>query len=622
MAIDYTSFNTGDNKNAKNSTDKQWWNLSKDEMAAAISGGINFLQKRQETRRAQMLASARLYGNLSIMGLNGYSYSRLAGGQGGTNNRITYNVVQSAVDTIVSKISKNRPSPLFLTSGGDYKLQRKAKKLTKFCEGIFYENKANEMMPACFRDACVFGTGAIHVFSENSRVKWERVLSSEIFVDEVEGFYGFPRQLHRIKNVDRQVLLEAFPKKAKSIELCNETAPDAIGGTEHLSDIITVRESWHLPSGEGATDGRHVISIDNDWLLVEDYYRDKFPFAFDHWSKRLFGFWGQSIPEQIQSIQLEINKLLYLIQRSYHLAGSFKILIENGSKIVKEYLNNDVGSIITYAGTKPDYIVPPIIPPEIYQHLLTLKNAAYEQIGVSQLSAASKKPNGLDSGKALREFNDIETDRFMSVGHDYENLALDLADLSIEEAKSIYDQEGSYAVKSPNKSSYEKIDWKDIKLSQDSYTMKCYPVSSFPKDPAGRLATIQEYIQAGFISKRAGQRLLDFPDLEQVDNLMNAPENYINEVLEKIVEEGEYTAPEPEDDLILCKELALEYIAQAKCNGLEEEKLEMLRQFLQKAKDLSDMAMQGLPPEGGSPAQAVAEKPPVSELIPNVPGAA
>ena len=40
--------------------------------------------------------------------------------------------------------------------------------------------------------------------------------------------------------------------------------------------------------------------------------------------------------------------------------------------------------------------------------------------------------------------------------------------------------------------------------------------------PAGRLATIQEYIQAGFITPRQGRRAIDFPDLETIESLGNS----------------------------------------------------------------------------------------------------
>lgn len=616
--MDYSDFSASGPVQKDISNAKRWWDLSEEEMPGAIASIVEFLWKHQGARQTQLLMSARLYGNLSIMGLNGLSYSRVTAVQNQLRDRIAYNVIQSAIDAVTAKISKNKPKPLFLTSGGDYRLQQKAKKLDKFVEGIFYENQAYEDGPNVFRDGCIFGDGITHVYKEHGRVKHERCPSGELLVDEIEGWYGKPRQLHRVKNVDRDLLIDAFPSKKSKIRDANAATADITGYYQNISDVLTVRESWHLPSGPDAKDGRHIITINNALLLKEPWERDHFPFARFQWNKRVFGFWGQGAAEQIQNIQLEINKLLWVIQRSYHLAGSFKVFLENGSKIVKEHLNNDIGAIVNYTGTRPEYLVPPIVPPEIYTHLQTLINNAFSQLGVSQLSAASIKPAGLDSGKALREYNDIEADRFNTVGHSYENYFLDLARLDIETVKEIHEEDGKFEVQVPGKKFLESIDWKDINLADDEYFMKAYPVSSLPNTPEGRLATIQEYMQAGLMSPRTGRKLLDFPDLEQVEDLANASEEYLNEILEKVVEDGLYTAPEPTDDLSLAKELVLEYISRGKCNGLEEEKLDLLRQFNDHIDLLTQAASPPPPPQDMNP-QAAPEAPPVSNMVPNVP---
>src|SRR3989304_2980143 len=115
-------------------------------------------------------------------------------------------------------MSKNRPKPYFLTSGGDYQTQRKAKKLNQFIDGIFYENNAYDMGIEAFRDGEVFGDGIVHVFEKNDRIAFERVLPSELYVDEVEGFYGQPRKLHRVKQVDRAMLVAYYPDHKAKIE--------------------------------------------------------------------------------------------------------------------------------------------------------------------------------------------------------------------------------------------------------------------------------------------------------------------------------------------------------------------------------------------------------------------
>ncbi len=616
MAIDYTSFTQGDQTGA---ISKRWWAVPKADRAKAVSGVVKALAEYDTRRSTQYQISARLYGNAQLMGVNGLSYSKVQATQTAMKDRMSYNVVQSASDAVTAKIAKNKPRALFLTSGGDWKLQRKAKKLDKFVEGIFYENEAYSLGPIIFRDGCVFGDGFVHVYREHGRVKWERVLAGELYVDWVEAFYGKPLQMHRVKNVDKAILKDLYPEKAKLIEQAKTATGDKIGTNQNVADQVTVVESWRLPSGPEAKDGLHSINLEEGNLFEEPWTRDHFPFAQFSWSKRLYGFFGQGLAEQIQNIQLEINKILWVIQRSFHLAGSFKVLLANGSKVVKEHLNNDIGAIVTYTGTEPKYVVPPIVPMEIYQHLQTLKNAAFEHAGISMLSAASVKPAGLNSGKALREYNDIESDRFQTVGQAYEKFFLDLAKLSIEEARDIYEKEKKFSVTVPGKKFIESIDWKDVNLEDDEYFMKAFPVSSLPNDPAGRLQTVQEYVQAGFISPRVGRRLLDFPDIEQIENLQNAEEDFLHEIFEKMVDEGIYTKPEPFDDLALAREMALEYYAQGKLGGLEEDRLELLRTFL---RDLGDLqAKAAPPPTPGAPGapQAQPAPPPTSNLVPNVP---
>lgn len=626
--IDYTKFNGDGATSSGDVYARKWWVLPKDERAQAICGIVKQLSEYDSKRQTQYQISTRLYGNSNLMGLNGLSYSKIASVQNTLKDRVSYNVVQSCIDTITSKISKNKPKPLFLTSGGDYKMQRKAKKLDKFVDGIFYENDAYTLGTSIFRDGCVFGDGVIHVFDHYGRVCWERVIPSELYVDSVESFYGKPRQIHRVKNVDRSMLIDLFPEKKGLIQDAVSASADLLGAYQNVADQVTVVESWHLPSGPDATDGIHTINVPNGNLFEEKWTKLFFPFAHFKWSDRMYGWWGQGLAEQIQNIQLEINKLLWIIQRSMHLAGTFKVFLENGSKIVKEHLSNDIGAIVSYTGTQPTYVVPNIVPMELYTHLQTLKTSAFEQSGISMLSANSQKPAGLNSGKALREFNDIESDRFMSVGHAYENLYMDLAKLSIEVAKDIYQDTGKFKVRTPDKKFVETIDWKDINLKEDQYVMKVFPVSSLPSDPAGRFQQIQEYIQAGMYTVREGKRLLDFPDTENVDKLQDAQEDYLHMIFEKIVDEGIFTAPDEFDDLPFARQLALEYMAEGKSNGLEEDRLELLRRFISQIDLIVAKAQPPAPPIGaggsapgqGAP-QAAPLPPPQSDLIPNAPGA-
>lgn len=628
MPIEFRDFTTGTGDDKPNlgrpeKLDRRWWLMKGADLANSVAMTLNAIRDAQSFRATQWIVSSRLYGNLSPTTLAGVSFSKLAAQQPALRDRISYNVVQSVVDTAVARVGRNRPRPMFLTNGGDYKKQREAKLLNNFLDGVFYENNTHDLGVTAFRDGAVWGDGFIHVFPQHGRVRHERVMASEIFVDDVEALYGQPRQLHRVKQIDRQVLLDMFPDEAGLIMGAKPSRTEE-NGRSIIADMITVRESWHLPSGPGAKDGKHVITIDGAVLgEVHDWPYEWFPFARVQWSPRLYGYWGQGLAEQLQNIQLEINKLLWVIQRSFHLAGSFKVFIENGSKVVKEHLNNDIGSIINYTGTMPTYVTPQIVSPEIFSHLNTLINKAYEQSGISQLSAASLKPEGLNSGRAIREYNDIQTDRFAVIAKGYENLFMDIAKLSIETVKILAAENPKYEVRVPGRKTVSLVRWNDIHLDEDDYVMQVYPVSSLPSDPAGRLATIQEYAQAGFLSPRQARRLLDFPDLEQVESLANAEEDYLTAVFDKIVDDGDYTPPDPLDDLGMAKQLCLEYYAKGKQHNLSEARLELLRRYLAQITEIEQAmapAPQMLPMPGATGEPLAPPMPmPASELVPNVP---
>ena len=89
-----------------------------------------------------------------------------------------------------------------------------------------------------------------------------------------------------------------------------------------------------------------VLPLENDTLFAEPWNKSYFPFVFHKSSKRPFGFWGQGAVERLQSIQLEINKILWVIQRSMHLHGTYRVWIKTGSKLPKEHINNDIGSVL------------------------------------------------------------------------------------------------------------------------------------------------------------------------------------------------------------------------------------------------------------------------------------
>ncbi len=545
------------------------------------------------------------------------------------NDRSTCNVVLSCVDTLNSKLTQSRPKPVFLTDGSDYKQRNLAKQLNTFINGELYQTRAYELGETILRDAEVFGTGCVKVYEDDdNRVALERKILTEIYFDENDALYGNPRQLYEFSLIERSVLLELFPGKKKEIEAAMQSYPTHDGGDPTISDQIMVVEGWHLKSGKKAKDGIHMIACSECELFKEDFDKDKFPYVFLHYSKRLLGAWGQGIPEQLMGTQSNINKLMITIDESINIIGVPKVFVEEGSKVVNSHLDSRIGTIVKYRGTLPKYETPPCVAPELYERLDKLIQYAYQQTGVSALSAAAQKPAGLNSGEAIRNYDDLQSDRFAALSKKYEQFYTDLAYQIIDLAKDICKREGSYQTVYPNKNGTKQVDLPSVELLKDDFVIQCFTTSSLPRDPAGRLQKVTEMIQAGMITLAEGRRLLDFPDLEQEEKLANAAEERILQQLDKIVEDGEYTAPDPFTDLAMANNRVVQYYNLYMQCKLEEDKAQLLRDYFTAVQTLKAAATPPAPVgpavgPGQAPPQALPEPLPQSPLVPNAnPGVA
>ena len=603
-----------------------WWREpDKETRGTQLLSTAAYLKESQNYRYRSAAVFARLYGNMSLFNFAGGNTSKMDTSQGLPQDRPTFNVIQSATDTLVSRISQNRPAPTFLTDNSDYKERNLAKKLNNFILGEFHRSNAYRLGEIMLRDALVEGTGVLKVFEKpDGTVGIERRLLTELLIDPNEGIYGEPRQLAEIKLVDRYVLIEAFPALKAKLKMADMAYPDnSSDSSKTVSDLVMVVEGWHLRSGPDASDGRHMIVCSSGVLLDEVFENDKFPFVFLNYSPRLLGFWAQGLAEQLMGTQMEINSLLYTISRAIKLVGVPRVFQESGSKVLKAAYNNDVGAIITYSGTKPVYEVAPCVPQELYVQLQRLIDYGYRQSGVSSLDAGAQKPAGLNSGEAIRAYDDISTDRFAALGRRYDNVFIDLAYLVVDKAKEIAEREGSYSTIYPNKNGVKEIDLPHASLLKDPFVIQCFNMSSLPKDPAGRMQKITEMMQAGMLTVKEGRRLLDYPDLGQSEMLNNASEERIFQYLDAIVEDGEYQGPDPFMDLALAKEIVVQYYNLYVSAKLEPERAQMLRDFFTQVGDLITAATPPAPmaPQAGAPAapppQASPEALPTSPMVSN-----
>lgn len=560
-----------------------WWESTED-VHAIIDKYIDVLRDEQVDFYNDMDTYVGLYGGKPVHSLQKPLFSS------GNRPRLTFNIIHSLCQAATSKIAKHKPGISFLTSGGDWSQQRKAKLLEKFMQGQIYSTKAYSIGQKAFLDACIMGTGVLKVFMSDGKPKIERVPLNEMTLDTAESSSEEPRQLFQTKRVSRHVLAHQFPEHREAILASKDDEDDSGEDRGRHTDMILCHEAWHLPSASDADDGRHLICISDATLMDEPYKRDHFPFVFIRWTDSPVSFWGNGLAKEVKGIQVEINQLLRQIQEQMHLATP-KVFLEEGSKMSSAHLNNRIWGVVKYRGAEPKFFVPRAVSGETFSHLDRLVSQAYEMTGISQLSAQSKKPVGLDSGRALREFSDIESERFMVVGQAYEEAFIEISRQIIELVKEADEAGEKFSSMSfSEESGVQHIKWKEVKLKDEQYVMRVMPVGSLPQSKAAKVATVTEMFQNGMFTPTEAHRLLDLPDLEQANKLKTSHVDLIDKMIDDIIDKGRYEPPEPYMDLELSLERAQMSYNLAKIEEVPAKRLDLLRRWLNHVAGLIEQA--------------------------------
>jgi len=610
------------------STPYKWWNAQGDnDLLTQTLSTMEYLKRINQARVRQASIFTRLFSGKPL-----YNYLASNASLDQSNQlpigRPTANVVYSCTDTLVSRITRNKPNPFFLTDGGHYKERMLAEEANQFIQGELYRLNAHAQGANALRDACVLGDGFLKVFPKDKKVCIERTLQTELLTDFNDAYYGNPRQLMQPKLVDRGAFVDQFPKSEEMIMKAHSGTVDTTPRSKDtISDQIIVGEAWHLPSGDGADDGRHVIVCSDGIILDEKWERKKFPFVKIGYNPNIVGWYSQGLAEIVMPTQMELYRLLIIASQCIELMGVPRVLIEEMSKILETAFNNRIGSIIKYRNTPPEFVNTPSMGPDIMPWISFLIQNAYQIAGISQLSAGGVKPQGLNSGEAQREYIETQDDRFTALERRYQDMYTDLSYETLDCAKEIADENGGkYSTVYPGKDGTRVIDFKNISKLNDTYVIQCFEESSLPRDPAGRQAKLSEMLAAGEIDKTEFRRLSNFPDLKQSDQLANALEERILFCLDHIIENGdknyEEIAPDPFilDPSDLATKLCVNYINMYSRLQLEEPKMQVLRDWFTQVQNLKAEAAPPPPmaPAGpvSSPQGALPVAPPSPSVAP------
>lgn len=504
-------------------------------------------------------------------------------------SQVTENVVASNIDTVTAIISATDIRARFMTDDADWSTQRRARHLEWYAEtlGVSYDLPAK--CRSAFRDAAMKGTGLLKIYAnQNDELIVERVLVDDIIVDELECRAGLPKQMHQRIAVDRDELKTLFPEYEDEID----AAQSQLRGNSRnwrlwagyrpveRNEVIVI-ESWRLPVGKRSADGRetkrykpgrHSIVIDGCTLLDEQWTASTFPFVRMVWSERVNGWFGISLAERISGIQLALNRRNWQIDRALQQGAVPTTWVRLADANIAVKTVNRFGTIGVYKGDIPKTEIPPAVSSETYNSRTDLKNSAFEESGVSRMTAQASKPAGIDSGVAMREYRDQTTQRFSLQEKYYERFYLDAVVACLDVCKQL----GKDAPTMMRRSKFgiRRLEWAKIEIPDVRVMIAA--ASTLSKTPAGRMQTVLEWAQAGVISMDEARRLMRHPDLERSMSIYTEALENVEEMFERI-EDGEICMPEPYQNLkMLVWRGQMEYM-KIQGDGAPEEILEALR---------------------------------------------
>lgn len=433
------------------------------------------------------------------------------------------NVIKSVIDSLVSKLSNNKVRPFFTPIDGTFKTKKVVRQAQQFFDVYYDKVKLNNIVEETFRDACIFDIGYILINPFTFEV--ERVPSYCIEELNVNGEnkVALIKWLHQpslildrydIKSNEQYVNVEMLIKENEATLYVNE------------KPIKTI-----------STTGYPVVNV---------YYNEPI-----HNGKTV------SIVDELEGIQTQIDLINAKIAATSQLTPANIVFVDENSGLKESDVNNKDCQIYPIGiepgnTANPISVVTPVPYDASWNAMLDFYiNKAYDMIGISQLSAQSRKPSGLDSGVALQTMEDIESDRFeVQVSH-YINTYMNVTRKLIEVVPA--DQEILPADKYQS-----KMTWATLKEQNNLFKVQYSAATSLSKDPAERAKQIIQMSQIGLITPSKAAELMDMPDLTDAYTDAEAMEMAVAAVVNNAVEYNLFNVPDFVSLQSLAREISLE----------------------------------------------------------------
>ena len=488
------------------------------------------IESHQKAWRQKCRRNLILYEFTPNMDLTSQNDSTTVGfynaGNAENTSMIQENVIRSCIDTLGSKIASQKVTPFFNTVNGTFREIQVVKAAQQFFDILYDELNVNKTVVQAFVDSCITDRGIIYVNKDNKNI--ERIQPWQFFFDPREYAYG-------------QLTHCAFKKTDYPASLLTEKTD---------LQTVTLHEYWSIKEHIHAT---YIEELNK--VSFDKWDANILPFAILRWSNPVKASSSTCVVDLLFGIQKQINYLLSQIKDASKSSFGIKYIVPTDSDVKINRLNNSNGEVIEYTPQMtPNGVMPvqPVTPAfmdgQWFSALQQFKQDAYEMVGISQLSAMSQKPSGLNTGVGLQTMEDIESDRFETQLNSVIRVYVDIAKICME----VFDPLEEVL---PSSIYRGHITWKDITEARNLMSIQFSSLDKISKDPVVKQQIISQWVNSGYISRAHAMQLLEIPDDTRGYSLMNNSLNAVMSVIDDCVEKDIYDVPIYIDTALLKEEI-------------------------------------------------------------------
>jgi len=510
-----------------------------------------------------------------------------------------FNVSCEVVDTAIAVIC-NKMTSKVTPVGKDPSVARACKKLRQFDEGLveqldFYA-KATEVA----RHAAFSSCPGMLFYEEDDELQCRLVPSTGVFWDRSEG--PDPYTVYLEYQGSRYALKARFPNHAKAIDDAASWAPRAIhgatDGSRKTGDGVRVVEI--IRRKVGARPGRRVVAIDGAALLNQPWTYDFLPVVLYPWSPDYEGAGGVPLVRRLAPYHLYTIKCARALHKSAR--GAIPMVAYSVFDPIQG-ISDEPFQGLPYENTPPQITTPRPMSDQLITWIGILRERAFAEAGVSAQVAQGVRPAGLNSAPAQREWLDMANIRSKQARDQWEKFWERCARVRIGMAAQMYSDK-KRAIRAPGSDVLLEINWKEIDLEENKYSLKYTSASSLSITPAGRVQQVLELKSEGLIDAKTAARMVELADTREIADRINAAADLAEKMVDEAIDEAKFTMPDPmqgAESLRAIVEYGTQRLQMTMMSAVEHpwQNVETLRRIIIAAKETlepSPMAQELVPP--------------------------